>query len=681
MSSAEALERKLQYNRQYQANRRSADNDIDALPDIVDSVLRERMLDSLRVFLEEGFPETFTHAFGPVQIESIEIEQQMLESGGRDVNKLEPRGYGKSIRSILGLIWAVLKGTQKFCLICSDSKEKADDLLEIARFELSENEVLLGCFPELACFHHLGMNANKARYQTYRGEPTYISIKGDTVEFPRIDGVASSGAVIASRPFRKARGKNKKGQRPTVIILDDIQATEDALSPTAIRKNLKVLESDIRFLGDRSNPVSIINNATIIAPDDFPDKLTRDKEFKTVRYKMVEQFPTGKTAQELWNRYQEIRQEFNETIEDDDLRARRDALEFYKSNREEMDGDSKCTWDYAYSKKPFDYEISSIQSAYNFRMKGEDAFLSECQNDPPKTHNDSEQLTKEHVKAKQNGYEQGRVPEDAEYLVCDIDVQGESLWYTIAAGSTKFDGYIVEKNVYPKQTTLYPSKGKLKKKLSDVFKGADEDSRIFQGLVALLRDLLSREYKQGDETKTFDKLAVDVKWNDKVIKRAIREIGDDRILAYNGHGIGPGNAPMASWKQNTGEQKGIHWHLRKKKNGVRDLTSDVNFWKEFTEKHFLIPYGQTSSLTLHKVENDREHHTFANHIKAEVGTILVNEMTGRKVKVYKALPGEDNEWLDTTAGAMCLLSVCGAECLGAERDKKQTVERKAVTYF
>ena len=346
-----------------------------------------------------------------------------------------------------------------------------------------------------------------------------------------------------------------------------------------------------------------------------------------------------------------------------------------------MDGDSIVTWNHAYSRKEDDFEISSIQAAYNFIIDcGQDAFDSECQNDPPKPKHESDDLTKEHIKQKQHGQKRGIVPIEAEKLVADIDIQGESIWTTVAAGSTDFEAFVVDLEVYPKQKTIYPSKGSLTRTLSNVFPGADEESRILQGVKTVLKDLLSRQYKHGDGKKSFDAIAVDSKWNDRVIRRAIRDMNDSRIFAYNGHGIGPTKAPMSSWKKPAGDKKGIHWHIRAAKTGVRNFVSDVNFWKSFVKKHFLIPIGQSGSLSVFNVDDLRELETFATQIKSEVGKMATDDSTGRKVEVWTLLPGMDNEWLDTTAGAMALLSYCGCECLGAEHDKKIT-KRKAVTSY
>ena len=674
------------YAREFRQKQRDDRNEVGTLPKIQDRRLRNAMLKSLEVFLSKGFAHIFTDPFGPVQKSSIKEEQQILESGGRHLNKLEPRGYGKSVRSDLGLTWASLKGVQRFSLICQDSKEKADDMLQLLHLELGANEILLACFPELKCFQHLDGNPHKAKYQTYKGKKTEISIKGDTIRFPKLAGFKSSGAIIAARPYRKARGKNIEAQRPTIIVLDDVQTTEQAGNPQAVKKNLKTLRTDIAYLGDRKNPISIINNATIIEPEDFPHTLTQDRSFRTVRYKMVEKFPSSKKAKELWKQYEQIRISFDESVKDDDLRAYKAALAFYKKNRKSMDAGSSVTWDYAFSKKPHDYEISTLQAAYNFIMDyGEDSFRSECQNDPPQPDLEDGELTRDRIQKKQHGQPKGVVPNEAEKLVVDVDVQGEYLYYTILAGSTKFDAFVIEKAAFPDQKRKYFSKNKLFHKFSDRYKGTNEEGRIYRGILEFLAWIFGREFnRHGDGARIpIDVLGIDTQWNSDIVQRAIRDFGDPRVFAYSGYGIGPTRAPMDTWKKKPGDQKGVHWHLRAAEAGVRRFVSDVNFWKSFVEQHLLIPIGQEGSLSLYKVKTPKDHALYADHIKAEVGSFVVDEGSGRRVRVWKQIPGQDNEGLDTLAGACALLSYAGASCLGAspKKPKRSKQERNSVKYF
>ena len=682
--SKEMSDERRQYLSRWQKEQRLTDNEI-SLPDCATPELRDEFKLDLEAFFRKGFPDLFSDPFGSVQKDSIKREQKKLMEGGRNLNKLEPRGYGKSTRGLLARVWAVLCGYKNLCIVTSSSSTKATQLMRMVTNAVCHNQVLLGCWPELWAFHALQGNPQKPLYQTYQEEKTDVRLRSSELQFADLgEGFVSSRATIFVVPFQKARGINLEGRRPDDFLADDVQSTKDALSPAAVNRLMLFLKSDIAFLGSRKKPISITHNGTVIRPDDFADKLSKEKSFQTIRYKMVEQFPTTEEAKKLWKEYQEIRQTFDKEIEDDDLRARRDALKFYENNQKAMDADSVVTWEHAYSREKEDYEVSTIQAAHNFIADwGEDAFESECQNNPKEPGFDSDELTKDWVKSKQHGQAVGVVPQESEYLVCDIDVQGDVLFYTEAAGNSKFDGFVTKYGTFPEQKRKHFTKSALVHKLSDKYKGADEDSRIYQGVKEFLEIQLAKTFKRdGDGAAVqFDILAVDVKWNEKIIRRAIRDVGDPRVLAYNGHGIGPNRAPMASWKEADGEKKGVHWHLRSAKQGVRNFVSDVNFWKTFVKKHFLLSIGQESSLSLFKVDDESQHDLYASHIKAESGKVLMDESTGRRVEVWNALPGQDNDWLDTTVGCMALLSFCGAECLGAEREKKKTKQRRSVTYF
>lgn len=682
MATAQLSDERREYLRQWQINQRLTKNEVE-LPDIVNRELRLELESDLEAFFRKGFPDIFSDPFGSVQKDSIRREQAKLSTGGRNLNKLEPRGYGKSTRGLLARVWAVLCGHKQLCIVTSSSATKAGQLMRLIDYAVSNNEVLLSCWPELWAFHALQGNPLRAIYQTFEGNKTDIKLRKQEVQFADLgDAYPSSRSTIFVVPFEKTRGINLEGRRPDDLLMDDVQTTKDAISPAAVRKMLVFLDSDIAFLGSRKNPIDITHNGTVIQPDDFADQLCERKSFQTVRYKMVEQFSEDKEVKKLWEKYHEIRQEFDDQTEDDDLRAKRDALTFYQNNREKMDSGSVVTWDHAYSRKTEDYEISTIQAAYNFIQDwGEDSFQSECQNNPTRPQLESDDLTKDHIRSKQHGCERGQVPQESELLVCDIDVQGDVLFWTVAAANSQFETFIVDYGTFPDQGRRNFRKSKLSKKLSDIYKGSDEDSRIYQGV----RDFLEQQaekvyYRNGDGAPLrFNALAVDVKWNEKVIRRAIRDAGDARVMGYNGHGIGPTKAPMSSWKARDGEKKGVHWHLRAAKQGVRNFISDVNFWKSFCKKHFLIPIGQPGSLSVFKADN-REHELYASHIKAETCQSMTDDATGRRVEIWKALPGEDNDWLDTTCGCLALLSYCGAECLGAESEKRKTKKRRAVTY-
>ena len=85
-------------------------NEVGQLPECVDPATRQKCLDSLQFFLVHCFPGIFSDPFGEVQVSSIDHEENVIRRGSGKLNKYEPRGYGKSTRSILSAVWG---GTER----------------------------------------------------------------------------------------------------------------------------------------------------------------------------------------------------------------------------------------------------------------------------------------------------------------------------------------------------------------------------------------------------------------------------------------------------------------------------------------------------------------------------------------------------------------------------------------
>ena len=637
-------------------------------------------MDSLEVFLTEFFPDLFSDPFGSVQKSSMAHEQQVYERGSGRLNKLEPRGYGKSTRSCLGVLWAILKGVQSFAVVCCVSTEKADDLLKLIMTAVSENEQLLGCFPELWCFHKLGGNPHKGQYQVYKGKKTNISIKGDTIMFPEIPGAPSSGAVIVARPFKKTRGKNIKGKRPTVVILDDVQSSEDAISVTAVGKLLKTLYSDIAFLGSRKRQVAIINNATIIAPDDYAHSLTKNRAFVTVRYKMVESMPTNL---ELWEQYRAIRATYNEDVPGDDLRAKMEAQVFYHENREAMDAGSKVTWDYAFS--PSAYQSSTIQAAMDFVYDyGMAAFESECQNDPQEiTAGDLKPLTPGEVEGNTCKVSRLVVPDDVDFLTGFIDISEKCLWWTVVGWrKNDFTGTVVAYGVYPEQPSNYVTLSTVHKTIRQKWKG-DFATALDKSLEELVEHLAGRNWAtETGEEMNLSALAIDSGWGEYApeVYRFCRQSRYRNLLRPSkGMGIGAKRNPLVDpqIKPKSRESVDGQWKFAKTKARVFLLLYDTNYWKSKVNAGLRLPPGTSGSIHLHKLGTSQSHRMIAEQLTAERPDRV--EANGRTVDEWALVPGRDNHFLDCLTGSAVLAHASGAKFPSRRPAVKRPAQHKEET--
>lgn len=652
---------KTEYDKQYHKDRVKAQNEIGDLPPVKDPGLRERALADLQVFMTEFFGDLFPDPFGRVQVDSIKHEQRICEAGSGRLNKLEPRGYGKSTRSVVSAIWAVLKGVQKFVIICCDSTEKSDDLLKLANDAVSNRQGLLDCFPELHCFWKLEGNPHRGQYQLYKGKKTNISIKGDTICFPELPGFASSGALIVARPFKKTRGKNVKGKRPTLVILDDIQTSEEAISPTSISKNLKTLYSDIAFTGSRKRQAAIINNATIIAPNDFAHQLSKNRAFVTVRYKMVDQMPDDL---ESWEIYRTIRSTYDEAKPGDDERAKIEALAYYQENREKMDAGSSVTWDYAFS--PAAMQVSTIQAAMDFIADfGLEAFESECQNDPQEYMlGEDKPLKAEDVEQQVSKLDRLVIPEDHDLLVGMIDVSEKVLWWKlIAVRKSDFSTFVPAYGVYPDQPTNYVTLNTVSRTMKQKWKG-DFSAVLASALDDLVEALAGRAYKNevGADVH-LSGLVIDSGWGpyaSDIYKFCRRSKYKNILRPSKGMGVGAKRQPLVdpAIRPKCRESVDGQWKFVPTKSKVYLFLYDTNFWKSKVNKMLRQPPGSSASFTYHSQATGLSHRMVAEQMVSEKADRV--EANGRTVDEWTCLPGRDNHYLDAAVGSLALAHSMGA---------------------
>lgn len=97
----------------------------------------------------------------------------------------------------------------------------------------------------------------------------------DTLQLAKIvrDGkpAPSSGSIVTCRGVSSGlRGMKCGTQRPTCIILDDLQTAETADSQEQVAKLLDVIRKDIMNLGGKQR-LSVLQTATPIQPEDLVD--------------------------------------------------------------------------------------------------------------------------------------------------------------------------------------------------------------------------------------------------------------------------------------------------------------------------------------------------------------------------------------------------------------------------
>jgi len=125
-----------------------------------------------------------------------------------------PRGHAKS--TVLALAWPLFRAAvhkEPFTLITSDTGPQAAQRVTDVHAELLDNTQLVGDYPHLAL--------------PERRDYTKQRVKSTTREFVTVGGIRFSGVGAG----QALRGIKERHQRPTLIIIDDLENDESVRTP------------------------------------------------------------------------------------------------------------------------------------------------------------------------------------------------------------------------------------------------------------------------------------------------------------------------------------------------------------------------------------------------------------------------------------------------------------------
>lgn len=195
-----------------------------------------------------------------------EFHQEIIEYGrswslpdhqGQRNTFITARGGGKSTWLFIILpIWAGAFGHQRFVAAFSDSAAQAEMHLRSVKKEFNTNERLRADFPSLCTPRQ---RAGVSRDESYNNNE--IIMQNDFVFFARGADTASLGMKVDS-------------ERPSLILLDDIEGGESNYSNVEMRKRLRTLTDDIfplnvyadvAIVGTTTAPGSIIDQIKLVA--------------------------------------------------------------------------------------------------------------------------------------------------------------------------------------------------------------------------------------------------------------------------------------------------------------------------------------------------------------------------------------------------------------------------------
>jgi hypothetical protein len=549
------------------------------------------------------------------------------------------RGGGKTSLCEIAALWAILYGHRLFVVLFGAESDKAAQLLASIRTELESNESLAEDFPEV-CFPIGKLEGINQRKLLYQGRRVKMLFTSDKIVLPNIPGSKAAGSVIRSvgieSSFRGMKHKRDDGVsiRPDLVIPDDVQTDESAKSPSQCENIERILSGAILGLAGPKKKIAGVMPCTVIRKGDVADNMLDQKkhpEWSGERFKMMYGFPVN---EKLWEQYAEI---YLQGLLVQDGNAAANA--FYQDHREAMDAGARVGWESLFDAD----EVSAVQHAMNLKIRNERAFWAESQNEPlPEVSTAVVMLTADQIAGRVNQVERGQVPIDAIRLTAGIDVQGELLFWLVAAWKDDFTGSVVDYGTFPGQNRSYFTLRDAALTLTAHFPGTGLEGRLYAGLKALTTELLGRAWLKS----RVERCLVDANWGrvTDLIYKFCRESGHIQIMPSHGKGVGASSRGLHEAAKKEGEERGPNWTIRRRDaREIRHCLFDANYWKSFVYARLATAMGDKGGLSLCG-QKPEAHRLLADHLTAEYWVTAESRL--RKVDEWKLYPGRDNHWFD-----------------------------------
>lgn len=599
-------------------------------------------------FLSGYFPLTFSGTFTRQRREMVEV-LTAAASGGFDQAVAAPRGTGKTSIIEGVVVYCLLTGRLKFPLIVGATVEHANMILGNIKREFETNPLLYADWPEV-CHPVWALEGAtiRAHTQTVDGERTRIKWSGNYLVFPHVPQRYESlccGSVLMTRSLEGAiRGIRHGAKRPDLVIIDDPETPESAVSEIQREKRERCIEKDLAGLGGPGTKLSRVMLTTIMHYQSLSAKYTEPQQkpsWNGRRMRLIDEWPE---RTDLWDEYMILRQECQQ--QGDQTAGK--ATDFYCEHRAAMDAGVVVTDPERYID---DLELSAVQHAYNLICdKGKDAFATEYQNDPPVEDQPQELgLTPVAVQSRVNGLAHGEVPTETVHLTAGIDVGKYRLHYVVTAWRNNAVGFVVDYGVH------------------DVFPdNRDDKTACEQAIRQALHDWRSsrieQPYRDADGGEHQISLAlIDAAQFSSAVYRFVKDIGQRGYRAA--HGVGDSGDKRPKLEMHTGaanKQVGDHWTFYLQQSGIWLCMTDTDYWKSWVHERFVTEPGKPGSLCLYGTDR-RIHTSYGHHLCAEKE--IEEFVRGKGLKRRWVTLSRNNHWLDATYMACVASSIAGVRLM------------------
>lgn len=243
---------------------------------------------SLRVFAQTYLTTQFKDPPSRMHFEIADLLEDATRRRGTHIAIAAPRGHAKStLVSLAYALWSICYDREAFIVLISDTAEQAKDLLSDIRRELETNSRLAEDFPDAT-------------------RPPPPAPPGKRNSRWRSDDIVTGNniRVLAVGAGQKLRGRRNRADRPTLIIIDDLENEALVRSTEQREQRWDWLMRSVIPSGAKSTNVVVVG--TILHFDGALARLTdpiKTAGWTSRMYKAVESWAE---RSDLWDRWEAI---------------------------------------------------------------------------------------------------------------------------------------------------------------------------------------------------------------------------------------------------------------------------------------------------------------------------------------------------------------------------------------
>jgi predicted phage terminase large subunit-like protein len=300
-------------------------------------LVRDHCEHDLEAFSVIFFPHYCRFSFNQFHKDCFEYYKE----NKRNTRRMDgaPRGYAKStIKTLIKPIHDLCYGYEKYILFISATNTQAIQKLKDIRREILSNDLLADAYGVQFPNKNPGAEAFE------------VFIKDSGVQLQAV----GAGTEI--------RGLRYGAYRPTKIILDDVEDSEEIFNEELREKTKDWFSEVVSNLGDVGTNIEVVG--TILHRDSLLMKIARNPSYESKIYKAIISWAT---RTDLWDNWKAIYTEL-----ENENRAL-DADKYFQDNKEAMMEGVEVLWP---EKEPYHVLMKEMVE------KGQRAFMKEKQNAP-----------------------------------------------------------------------------------------------------------------------------------------------------------------------------------------------------------------------------------------------------------------------------------------------------------